>query len=109
MLISNANFEFILLYHKETKYGKFNGFRGHFNVVGKFSKPIREIQKSISGITKKLKDTRLDKLSKDINDIETRINNQDKLKFKLSEKFNPNFALELAKIWQMLCSCFRKR
>jgi len=71
LLIFNANFGFILLYHKETKYGKFNGFRGHF----KCCKPIREIQKSISGITKKLKDTRLDKLSKDINDIETRINN----------------------------------
>lgn len=54
--------------------------------VDEFSKPLGELQKSVSGITKNFKDTRLDKLSSDIEHIEKSINSQNKLKFKLSKK-----------------------
>ncbi len=54
--------------------------------VDEFSKPLGELQKSVGGITKKFKDTRLDTLSKDIQEIENKINSQNRLKLKLQDQ-----------------------
>ena len=54
--------------------------------VDEFSKPLGELQKNVSGITKTFKDTRLNKLDKDIEQIENRIKNQNALRFKLGKK-----------------------
>ena len=55
--------------------------------VDEFSKPLGELQKSVSGITKSFDNADTSKLAKDIAEIESKIKGQNRLKLRLSKEF----------------------
>jgi len=57
------------------------------SAVDMFSKPLSKMSESVSSLSGKFKNIKLDKLTKDINEIDEKISILEKIKLKLNDKF----------------------
>jgi len=57
------------------------------SAVDMFSKPLSKMSESVSKLTGKFKNVKLDKLTKDISEIDEKISKLEKIKLKLNDKF----------------------
>ena len=57
------------------------------SAVDMFSKPLSKMSESVSSLSAKFKNVKLDKITKDISEIDTKISKLEKIKLKLNDKF----------------------